>query len=95
MLYAQLLKRLLGRLSTPGFCVLIPLPDAFNCFLEVLMLPFQVFGEGIIERGHGILAATLRVCLQLGLTFRFDGYYIHDAFRVVVAGASVNPEAAL
>jgi hypothetical protein len=90
MLYAQLFKRLVGRLSATGFHVLITLPDACNCFLEVLMFPSQVFGEGIIERGHGILAAALRIRLQLGLAFRFYGYYIHDAFRIVVAGTSVN-----
>jgi len=90
MLYAQLFKRLLGRLSAPGFHVFLTLPDAFNGFLEILKLPLQVFGKGMIERGHCILAAASRICLELSLTFRLDGYYIHDAFRVVVAGPSVN-----
>ena len=90
MLYAQLFKRLLGGLRAPGLHVVITLPDAVNGFLEVLPLPFQIFSQGVIEHGGGVLAVTLRVLLQLGLAFRFDGYYIHDAFSVGVAEASVN-----
>jgi hypothetical protein len=33
---------------------------------------------------------TLRVLFELGLAFRLNGNYIHEAFRVGVVGAPVN-----
>ena len=61
MLYAQLFKRRLGGLGAPSLQVLIALPDAFNSFLIVLPLPFQILGQGFIERGGRVPATTLRV----------------------------------
>ncbi len=90
MLYAQLFKRLLSGLGAPGFHILIALPNTLNSLLEVMMLPFQIFGQGLIQCGNSVLAAAQCIRFQLGLAFRFDGYYIHDAFRVGVVWASVN-----
>jgi len=91
MLYAQLLKRLCGGLGAPGLHVLMTLPDTFNGLLEVMLLPFQILGQSIVERGGGVLPATLRVLFKLGLALRLDRYYIHDAFRVGTAGTTVKP----
>jgi hypothetical protein len=79
MLYAQFLKRLFGGLSAPGLHVLIALADAFYGFLKILLFPCQIFGQGFIERGGGVLAAALRVGFELGLAFRCDGYDVHSS----------------
>jgi hypothetical protein len=91
MLYAQFLKRLCGGLGAPGLHVLITLPDACNGLLEVLLVPFQILGQSIVERVGGVLPATLRVLFQLGFALRLDRYYIHDAFSVETAGITVKP----
>ena len=100
MLYAQLFKRLLSGLGAPSLHFLVALPDAFNGFLIVLPRPFQVVGQGIVERGGGVLAATLRVLFQLGLTFRFDGNYVRAPSGQMlgpalstVSGANHSPSA--
>jgi len=95
MLYAQLFKRLLRGLGAPCFHVFIALPDAFDGFPIIGPFPFEIRGQSLIQRVSYILSMPLGIVVQLRLAFRFDGYYIHDAFRVVVAAAPVNAQVRL
>jgi len=90
ILHAQFLKGFLNRPHTPGPEVFIAAANGCHRFLMALPIPFQSVSQNFVERLRGILAVTLRVLFQLSLAFRFDGYGVHDAFRVGVGGPCVN-----
>jgi hypothetical protein len=90
MLYAQFFENLSGRPSASCLHVLIASANCGHRLLIVVSLPFQIFGQSVIERRGGVLAPALRERFQLGLAFRFDGYYIHDAFRVALRAVCVG-----
>lgn len=50
MLPREVVEELIGGLRATGFHVLVTLANAFNGFLVVLTLPFEVVGQNIIER---------------------------------------------
>jgi len=56
----------------------VPTSDACNGFQVILLLPFKLGGEGVVEGGGGVLTAALGVLFQLSLAFRFEGDRVHS-----------------
>ena len=70
MFHAQLFQDFVRRLSAPGLQVIIALPDAFYRFLIVLAFPFEISGQGVIERRGGVLSMPSGIVVELRFTFR-------------------------
>lgn len=50
MLPREVVEELIGGLRATGLHVLVPLANAFNGFLVVLTLPFEVVGQNVVKR---------------------------------------------
>jgi hypothetical protein len=89
MFSAHLGKELRGRASGPRFHVFSAPPDALNGFLIIGALPLEIRGQRLIKRVGNALSVPLGIVVQLGLTFRFNGYCFH-ASRVRIESPCVK-----
>ena len=77
MLAAHIGEKLRSRSGSAGPHVLITAFNSFDCFFEILALPFQVSGQSGIERASGILSVPLGVLFQLGPALGIERYHVH------------------
>jgi len=71
MLPGEVIEKFRRRLGASRRHVLAALADSFNRFLIILILPFKVLGQSIIESVSRALPAFARKLLQLRESFRF------------------------
>jgi hypothetical protein len=77
VLLAWFLEHLLSRLGESGFQVAKAFSDALDCFLKVTAFPCQIFSKRDVERGRGVLTASLRVFREPGHSPACDRNYFH------------------
>lgn len=74
---AHLGKELSGGASASRPHVLTAPPDAFDGFPIIGAFPFEIRGQSLIKRVGQVLTVPLGIVVELRLTFRLDGYYVH------------------
>ena len=79
MLPRELVEELVGWRASTGLHVLVPLANAFERFLTVLALPFEVVGQEVIKGLSSALPAPTGQLLELHQTFGLYWQRFHIA----------------
>lgn len=89
MLPRELVKELFGGSGPTRLHVLKTLANAFNGFRVVLVFPFQIVCQGIIQSVGGALPAPASKLLQLRQSVRLQGKRFHTV-KVELHWGDVN-----
>ena len=79
MLPRELVEELIGWLAATGLHVLVPVADAFDGFLVILTLPFEVVGQDVVKGLSSALPAPTGQLLELHQTFGLHWQHFHRA----------------
>jgi hypothetical protein len=89
MLPRELVEEFVSGLRAPCLYVFQSSAYPLNGFLIILALPFEVFGQDVVEGIGSALAAPARVLLELSQPLRLHRHRVHGS-KVEVRQADVN-----
>ena len=77
MLDAQFFQHFLCGLRASGLHVFVAFPNGLHGFIVILLLPREIIGQHVIQRGGGVLSVPLSVVVQLRLSFGSERDHFH------------------
>ena len=79
MLPHEFIEEFFGRPGAAGLHVLHTLPDRPKGLLTILSLPFEVFGQDVVESVGGALSTPLRKLFEFSQPLGRNGQCLHGS----------------